>query len=129
MAHIFASFSRRITATFEALVKFIAVYGVTWIVIRVDQFEIHPNAQIQPEFTDTGLNRLMVADEHRFGDALLKDLLGDLQYLVLFAFGKHDGRPLDEVAGEAPDYLRWILEKDFPDDAKALVRRALEGET
>lgn len=44
---------------------------------------------------------------------------------VVLAFGKHRGRPLSAVAAEAPDYLRWILGTDFPDDAKELVRRAL----
>ncbi len=45
---------------------------------------------------------------------------------VVFAFGKHEGRTLTEVAGEAPDYLQWILKTDFPDDAKNLVRQALD---
>lgn len=43
----------------------------------------------------------------------------------VFNFGKHRGRPLALVAAEAPDYLRWLLQGDFPDDAKALVRQAL----
>ena len=48
---------------------------------------------------------------------------------VVFAFGKHQGRPLAEVAEESPDYLQWILKTDFPDDAKQLVRQALESES
>ena len=48
---------------------------------------------------------------------------------VVFAFGKHQGRPLAEVAEESPDYLQWILKTDFPDDAKNLVRQALDGES
>jgi DNA polymerase-3 subunit epsilon len=44
---------------------------------------------------------------------------------TVFNFGKHRGRPLAAVAAEAPDYLRWLLQGDFPDDAKALVREAL----
>jgi DNA polymerase-3 subunit epsilon len=44
---------------------------------------------------------------------------------VVFAFGKHSGRPLDEVAVTDPDYLDWMLSQDFPDDAKALVAEAL----
>jgi DNA polymerase-3 subunit epsilon len=44
---------------------------------------------------------------------------------VVFAFGKHQGRTLREVAAEAPDYLKWILGSDFPPDAKELVRQAL----
>ena len=44
---------------------------------------------------------------------------------VVFAFGKQRGRPLDQVAAEAPDYLRWVLRQSFLDDALALVRGAL----
>jgi len=46
---------------------------------------------------------------------------------AVFAFGKHQGRSLRRIAGEAPDYLEWILESDFPPDTKALVRGALGG--
>jgi len=45
---------------------------------------------------------------------------------IVFAFGKHRGRSLDDVAKEAPDYLQWVVTSDFPDDAKQLVREALE---
>lgn len=47
---------------------------------------------------------------------------------VVFAFGKHQGKPLVEVAEQSPDYLQWILKTDFPDDAKSLVRQALDVE-
>jgi DNA polymerase-3 subunit epsilon len=47
---------------------------------------------------------------------------------IVFAFGKHQGRPLRDVAREAPDYLRWIVGTDFPEDAKQLVQRALDGD-
>ncbi len=43
-----------------------------------------------------------------------------------FTFGKYRGQPLDEVARTKPDYLEWMLKQDFFDDAKALVRQALE---
>ena len=44
---------------------------------------------------------------------------------VVFAFGKHLGRPLDEVARLDPSYLAWMLGQDFLDDAKELAERAL----
>ena len=44
---------------------------------------------------------------------------------TVFNFGKHRGRPLAEVAAQSPDYLKWLLQGDFPDDAKTLVRDAL----
>jgi len=47
---------------------------------------------------------------------------------VVFAFGKHSGRPLRDIAGEAPGYLEWIAKQDFPEDMLDLVRRALRGD-
>ncbi len=47
---------------------------------------------------------------------------------VVFAFGRQKGRPLREVARAQPGYLEWILKQDFPEDARALVEKALLGE-
>ena len=47
---------------------------------------------------------------------------------AVFAFGKHQGASLRQVAAEARDYLEWILGTDFPEDAKSLVAAALRGE-
>lgn len=47
---------------------------------------------------------------------------------IVFAFGKHQGRPLREVAEKERGYLEWIVGTDFPDDAKSLVRQALSGD-
>jgi DNA polymerase-3 subunit epsilon len=47
---------------------------------------------------------------------------------VIFAFGRQKGRPLAEVARVQRDYLEWFLKQDFPEDARALVERALRGE-
>lgn len=47
---------------------------------------------------------------------------------VVLGFGKHQGRPLRELAVENRGYLEWILGSNFPSDAKQLVRRALDGE-
>ena len=35
---------------------------------------------------------------------------------VVFASGKHQGRPVVEVARREPGYLRWMLDGDFLDD-------------
>jgi DNA polymerase-3 subunit epsilon len=45
---------------------------------------------------------------------------------LVFNFGKHRGRPLEAVAREQPDYLRWILGEAFFEDAKSLVQAALQ---
>jgi len=47
---------------------------------------------------------------------------------VVFAFGKQKGRALTEVARVQRDYLEWILKQDFPEDARALVEKALRGD-
>lgn len=47
---------------------------------------------------------------------------------VVFAFGRQKGRTLSEVARVQRDYLLWILKQDFPEDARALVEKALRGE-
>jgi DNA polymerase-3 subunit epsilon len=39
-------------------------------------------------------------------------------------FGKHRGTPLSRVD---PDYLRWIVNADFPPDVKRLAQDALNG--
>jgi DNA polymerase III subunit epsilon len=44
---------------------------------------------------------------------------------IRFAFGKFRGQPLDAIARTEPDYLAWMLDQDFFDDTKAVVRKAL----
>ncbi len=44
----------------------------------------------------------------------------------VFAFGRHQGRSVADVARESPDYLRWILAADFPPETKQVVREVLE---
>lgn len=46
---------------------------------------------------------------------------------AVLGFGKHTGKPLRLLAAEVPDYLRWILAKDFPADTKQIVAEALSG--
>jgi DNA polymerase III subunit epsilon len=52
-------------------------------------------------------------------------LYTDGEGIVRLGFGKHLGRPAQEV----PDYLAWMLEEDFPDRTKRRVRRLLEERT
>jgi len=47
---------------------------------------------------------------------------------AVFAFGKHQGVALRQVAVSAPDYLAWVMDSDFPEDAKLIVAAALRGE-
>lgn len=44
---------------------------------------------------------------------------------ICFALGKHRGQPLEVIASAKRDYLEWMLNQDFFDDTKAIVRKAL----
>ncbi len=46
---------------------------------------------------------------------------------VVFAKGKHAGRPLADVAARHPDYVRWLLSLDLLDDTRALITAAAGG--
>ena len=44
---------------------------------------------------------------------------------AVFNFGKHKGKPVLQE----PDYARWMLEGEFPEATKMVLRRILEGIT
>ncbi len=46
---------------------------------------------------------------------------------VIIAFGQKQGATLRELAASEPNYLKWMLNKDFPPEVKAVIRDALEG--
>jgi DNA polymerase-3 subunit epsilon len=45
----------------------------------------------------------------------------------VLTFGKHRERPLKELVEKEPDYLRWVLSSDFPEDTKLVITEAMEG--
>jgi hypothetical protein len=47
---------------------------------------------------------------------------------VAIGFGKHRGTSLRKLRESAPEYLEWILRKDFTDEVKTIVRNAIRGE-
>lgn len=44
-----------------------------------------------------------------------------------FTFGKHAGRTLQDVVESDPDYIEWMLNKDFPETLKEILVAAREG--
>lgn len=46
---------------------------------------------------------------------------------VVIGFGKNSGVKLKELVKNDPGYLKWILDKDFPEDTKDIIRKAMEG--
>jgi DNA polymerase-3 subunit epsilon len=45
---------------------------------------------------------------------------------IVFGFGKHAGTQVTVLAREAPDYLEWLINKDFPDHVGEICRAALQ---
>jgi DNA polymerase-3 subunit epsilon len=39
-----------------------------------------------------------------------------------FNFGKHKGKPVDQVFKEEPSYYNWMLNGDFPEHTKQKLR-------
>ncbi len=65
------------------------------------------------------------------GDATWVDPEGKLRKsgdCVILGFGKHRGVPLEEMARDNPDYLAWILNGDFTEAVKSVVREFLQGQ-
>jgi DNA polymerase-3 subunit epsilon len=46
---------------------------------------------------------------------------------AVFAFGDHRGKSLAMVAETSPDYLDWMIRRDFPERAKEIARQARRG--
>jgi DNA polymerase-3 subunit epsilon len=74
------------------------------------------------------LHRFCNPDEGRFVDRSRKFVWND-QGEAEFTFGKLKGRTLAQVCAD-PDgrrYLEWMLNKDFSEEVKSLLREALAG--
>jgi DNA polymerase-3 subunit epsilon len=46
---------------------------------------------------------------------------------IVINFGKFQGRSVEELAKNEPQFLQWLLRGDFPEDTKALVRDIIKG--
>ena len=74
--------------------------------------------------TEPFTNMDTIADfcrDDRFLDATRRIKRGP-NGVPVFNFGKHNGKPVAEVFAKEPSYLKWILDKDFTTEVKALVR-------
>jgi DNA polymerase III subunit epsilon len=72
-----------------------------------------------------GLDQMFNQPDRRFVDSTRRFLWRNGE--AAFNFGNRRGQTLREVAQKSPDYLQWMLDKDFPNDVKSLIRAALEG--
>ena len=46
---------------------------------------------------------------------------------VAINFGRNQGRTIRSLVKEEMGFLNWMLQKDFPDDAKDILRNAIQG--
>jgi len=75
----------------------------------------------------TGLCAVCYEVNENFVDAQGKFMWSEGE--VVFNFGKHTGRRLEDVSTEYPDYLEWIIDKsDLSIEVKRIASKALEGE-
>jgi len=53
------------------------------------------------------------------------DLIGHIVYneknMEVFNFGKHKGKPVDQVFKDEPSYYDWIMKSEFPLSTKKVV--------
>ncbi len=74
------------------------------------------------------LHTLCNPDEGRFVDRGRKFVWNE-EGQAVFAFGKHQGEVLNLVAADQRKrgYLEWMLNKDFSEEVKGILREALAG--
>lgn len=64
----------------------------------------------------------------KFGNAAMRakyKINADGDDAVLL-FGKHSGKRVSALAKGYPDYLRWLLQQDFPEDLVEIVKYRLQ---
>jgi DNA polymerase-3 subunit epsilon len=53
------------------------------------------------------------------------DLVGRFSYnkenIEVFNFGKHRGKPVEQVLSEEPSYYAWMMNGDFPINTKKVL--------
>ena len=75
-----------------------------------------------------------VSGLHKFCHAKKPDWLDPAGKIVwrndkaVLSFGKYKNRPLDQLASEDPEYLKWIAQADFSQEVISIARAALEGD-
>jgi len=85
--------------------------------------------QIEKYNLDSDVNRL--ADLSRAGDHKILDMAGRIAINtkgeVIYNFGKHKGKTVEQISKSEPGYYGWMLEADFPLYTKSVLRKAMES--
>ena len=71
-----------------------------------------------------------LSDFSVFGDVVRLDFAGRLAYNknkeVIYNFGKHSGKTVEEVMKIEPGYYGWMIDADFPLYTKACLKKEME---
>ncbi len=91
----------------------------TWEVLekQLDKYDLDCNAAALADFSRAGTNKVI-------------DMAGRIalntKNEVVYNFGKHKGKTIEEISKKEPGYYGWMLEADFPLYTKSVLRKAME---
>ena len=91
----------------------------TWEVLekQLDKYDLDCNTGALADFSRAGTNKVI-------------DMAGrialDTKNEVVYNFGKHKGKTIEEISKKEPGYYGWMLEADFPLYTKSVLRKAME---
>ena len=84
----------------------------------------------QIEKYDLNTNVKALADLSRTGNHKILDMAGRIALNendeVVYNFGKHKGKTIENIAKTEPGYYGWMLEADFPLYTKSILRKSME---
>jgi len=90
----------------------------TWEVLekQLDKYDIDCNVTALADFSRAGANKVI-------------DMAGRIalnsKNQVIYNFGKHKGKTIEEISINEPGYYGWMLEADFPLYTKSVLRKAM----
>ncbi|MEJ6505469.1 MAG: 3'-5' exonuclease [Crocinitomicaceae bacterium] len=91
----------------------------TWEVLekQLDKYDLDCNTGALADFSRAGTNKVI-------------DMAGRIalntKNEVVYNFGKHKGKTIEEISKKEPGYYGWMLEADFPLYTKSVLRKAME---
>ncbi len=117
--------------------------GATYEYYLKKRFKLPHNAEIDLEAS----SEILLKQLEKYGEARDRDFLkvvhenfGEEIYVdnarkfywkdgeAYFCFSKYMDKPLAQVARDDPKFLNWILNSDFSDETKTIVKKALGGD-
>jgi len=92
----------------------------TWEVLekQIEQYELNTNVQALADLSRAG--------NHKILDMARRIALNENNEVV-YNFGKHKGKTIENIAKTEPGYYGWMLEADFPLYTKSILRKSMEA--